>query len=536
MSDEQAVLMHCAADSSLVETCMETIRRRLPVVDRTLREHGRSSLGDYLQQVTRCTPESYQPRADLGEAVYGYAAPLLGESVARQARAELDLCPAVLTANHHGVDFFAQSVQGTLLFSLRSPAKGEAARTVPVLACGNVSMNNLTYPRGLLLYDGSSTGDVEAMPRRLPVFPDRLKRQMVARAPCFDAAMVRQTEKKVARMVRNKEIGAASFETLNATLTQYYHAPDILNGNSYSDQAVILNSRLWQRILTPFDHQSPELVYLELEKVAGILLEHDLEDRHSLMFAVSSDSELRGHLLRELDGVQGCWQRSALMRRLANGNKQAERTLPHGGTFLFWGIDASDRRVPLIPGGPNNTGKVLCGVDDAGVAWEIPLDPQSLIQGLREGRLLPSLFTCFLVTAFARGVTCVGGYYQADYLPTMQQGILAALDKSPRVDQIRRCVASVPTSCYLSGMQAVMRRTEQGGLIPAGPIEIIAGGGLDADDIQHIRSLSVRDAHIASLIETINDVMPMEIRGIPRWKARLSEECSALLEKSLLIK
>jgi len=42
--------------------------------------------------------------------------------------------------------------------------------------------------------------------------------------------------------------------------------------------------------------------------------------------------------------------------------------------------------------------------------------------------------------------------------------------------------------------------------MPAGPIEIIASGGLDNDELDRINSLTVAEAHAASLYETVNDV------------------------------
>jgi len=52
-----------------------------------------------------------------------------------------------LTANHHGVDFFAQSVQSSLLFALGNAGYDFPRKTVTVFSFGNISFNNLTYPK-----------------------------------------------------------------------------------------------------------------------------------------------------------------------------------------------------------------------------------------------------------------------------------------------------------------------------------------------------------------------------------------------------
>jgi hypothetical protein len=96
-------------------------------------------------------------------------------------------------------------------------------------------------------------------------------------------------------------------------------------------------------------------------------------------------------------------------------------------------------------------------------------------------------------------------------------------------------VEGVATDTYLSGMQAVMIRIKEDTLIPAGPVEIIAGGGLTDDDIQKIQSLTVRDAHLASLFETIPDVVPWAIK-MPDWKKQLAVDCCRILGEKVVIK
>ena len=60
---------------------------------------------------------------------------------------------------------------------------------------------------------------------------------------------------------------------------------------------------------------------------------------------------------------------------------------------------------------------------------------------------------------------------------------------------------------YLSGMQSVGIQSEQQ-LRPAGPLEIIASGGFDAEQYQQLGDLTVLQSHIASLYDTITDVFP----------------------------
>jgi hypothetical protein len=177
----------------------------------------------------------------------------------------------------------------------------------------------------------------------------------------------------------------------------------------------------------------------------------------------------------------------------------------------------------------------LQGIDDSGRYWSVPFREKPIVEALQTGQLLPSLFTCFLVLCFARGLTCIGGYFQAQYLPRMQIGLVQALSNQARYKEMAQLVAAVPTDAYLSGMQTVMCELDNKYLVPAGPIEIIAGGGLGNDDIEKILSLTVRETHLASLFETATDLIPRQF-FLNGWKARLASKCKDLLGDKLVIK
>ena len=72
-------------------------------------------------------------------------------------------------------------------------------------------------------------------------------------------------------------------------------------------------------------------------------------------------------------------------------------------------------------------------------------------------------------------------------------------------------------------------------LIPAGPVEILAGGGIGKDDIERLRSLTVRDAHIGALSDTMPD-LPNWVAPTPKWKTHLAADIARLLEYKIVIK
>ncbi len=242
-----------------------------------------------------------------------------------------------------------------------------------------------------------------------------------------------------------------------------------------------------------------------------------------------------------MDGVRGCWKLEKLAHRLYKdiSHSASEQTGEGTGTVFFWGIDRSGRRIPLYLESGSSDRHVLRGTDDSGNLWDFPYTPESVVSALKENRLIPSNFTCFLILSFARGFTCIGAYFQAEYLPLIQQGFVNALLKTDDCRNIAASVTQVPMDSYLSGMLAVMVRTEDNCLIPAGPVEIIAGGGIAACDIAQIQSLTVRDAHIAGLFETVPAAVPAaRLKQIspPDWKKQLAKDCFRLLDGKAVIK
>jgi len=513
-------------NSDLTTRLLDTVQQQASTIKRVLAEHGECTLNEYVQQLGCSEYSSYQPVSDVGDLLVEYVKPLLGDEIAQTARDELMALPLVLTANHHGVDFFAQSVQGTLLLSqreIKSRNKTRKARTVPVFACGSIAMNNLTYPRGALFY---STTD-EQLPLRLPIFPDRVKRQLVARTAPFDQVMVDRAVARVDKLAVEGRVTAELQSSMRNILTEHYSADEVLAQSSYSDQAVLLNSRIWREMM-PREFDS-ELIYLELEQITLGLLQKDLGDKQSLIHILLFDQAVRVELIRLLNGAKGCWSGADLFKQ-----EFEEKSSSGSGTFMFWGVDERCRRISLGVDHINGV-EVLRSVDRSAASWQIPLTPESIAEALQQGRLLPSLFCCYTAISLARGVVCAGGYYQAEYLPVMQHGVVNALNSSKGYSDVASIVQQVVTSCYLSGMQTVMAADGQSGLVPAGPIEIIAGGGLNGPELKKLGQLSVRQAHIASLSETIADVAPDQTLSVSLF-AELARETAVLQEAALIVK
>ena len=517
------------------EEYLDLVCENLPVVNRAVCQYGDTCLIDYLKTLNLLADASHQQRKDLIDTVRGYVSPLLGDSVGGRAAHDLNSYPIVLTANHHGVEYFSQTFQARLLFSLNAIKGATSASTVPIFSFGSVALNNPTFPRGLLLY-GVQPDSLNEIPVKLPVFPGRLKRLMVNTAPSFDQTMVGKAQVEVDRFVHDKKISLESARVLHKVLREDYCAKSVLKLSTYSQQAVVLNNRLWKRLFSGLK-TVPDLIFLEIEKIVSDLLKADLVNSNSLAWHVMFEPTVREKLLDNLDTARGCWDRGKLAQRLSlSGAVDARNKPPNNcGTIFYWGVDPAGKRIPLSLESSPSGAKILCGIDDGGNTWEVSYTPQAIIDGLNENRLMPSSFTCFLVISFARGTTCIGGYFQGDYLETMKTGVLAALQSTPGYDDVAALVERVPTDRYLDSMLTVMALVGEGYLVPAGPVEIIAGGGITPDDVENMLSLTLREAHLADMFETVLDAVP-KARLQPDWKTHLARGNYQFLSGKVVVK
>ncbi|HBE76888.1 MAG TPA: hypothetical protein DDW65_03785 [Firmicutes bacterium] len=512
-----------AAQSSII-SALNQIRERLPVIDRTIDRFGGQSLEDYCKAQPYHRPQPLQPINDLVEVVRSYCRPILGQEITSILAADLEKYPLVLTANHHGVDYFAQSFQGNLLFHYyRQKALGPAA-TIPVFSCGGVPLCNSSYPKGLLIYRASQP-DTGEFPYRLSIFPNVLAQTQVLAAPRFQRNMVEKAIQQLYKSLQAGEVSKTIGETVLNLLEQDYLDDFILNLPLYSAQVTALNHRLGRRIFTG-DQSPPQLIYLEFETIAAELIKRDLADQDSLTYRIFFDPDLRRQVIQNLDHQKGCWDHNRLTDIPAGAVGSATRVngVSGYGTIFFWGLDIIGQHYPLtlvesLPGGPG-----LAGVDGQGICHEISFTPAGVLEALERKQIYPNLFTMFMVVSFARGVECHGGYFQSDYLPAMQAGLIESLQVIAGYERYADAVASVTTNCYMSGMMFLLDRLgkEQAG--PAGPLELMDRGGITPQFLKEVfQSVSVDAAHQIGIFNIYPDVFQGHER-LSGWQLQFSRE------------
>jgi len=508
---------------------LNNVCETLPVVKKIIEKYGNISLSDYINNFISVPQPALQPRNDLNQAVFQYIKPLLGESIAKRVVNDISISPVVLTTNHHGINYFANSIQGNLIFGAAAFTGRSSRTTIPLFSCGNIPLNNATYPRGVLLYNANYK-TLQEMPLRLSLYPKRYREIMVSYTSAFNLKMIADFKKRIDKMFREKKISLNVLKVLNTVLDEDYCDQSVINQDSYSKQSVLVNNRLWKRMFST-NNEVPELVYIEMEKIVTTLLQHDLANPDSLVMRVLFDTSAKNHLLNVLDGIRGCWNQKNLEKLF----KSTVKTISYEtGTVFFWGIDEFGRRIPLYTETDSNGNEFLCGKDYYRNIWKISYHTDAIMKGLYEKTIIPSTFTCFLTLSFARGLVCIGGDFQGEYLAQMQTAVASVLKKAGD-EETARMVEKVKTDTYLDGMLVFMCPFKEKFLVPAGPIEIIGSRGITKEDMEKALNLNIRDAHIAGLFETLKDSGGDKLYDSD-WKKNIARDCCDLLNEKIVIK
>ena len=85
-------------------------------MDALLSRYGSVKLRDYVAQLDQLYTPGFQGNDDFITEVANYTRETLGPELGEAISEDLREMPQVLTANHHGIDTFAQSTQSNLLF------------------------------------------------------------------------------------------------------------------------------------------------------------------------------------------------------------------------------------------------------------------------------------------------------------------------------------------------------------------------------------------------------------------------------------
>lgn len=287
-----------------VEEIQKQVFLLRPALAQIVKQHGRSSLKDYVQKQWEITGQP--PDETFTDILLAELRTLYGERLARAAAGQLAKKPLVSTIEHHGIWNHPIFVNSSLIYSLAFAAGDLAV----ALATESVSLNNTSSWTGSLLRRGE-TGQL----KRHSFFPDRQKTLPVFSAPAISLGDV------------------ARFQKANPGFGELVEALDIsgaVGPKNFSAQACRLTLNFWQAVFP----SAPKLLYVPLETLV-------------LKYLLTIFQEPKEFLSRLVLTQPG--------RRLWREYFGAEHT------FLFWAIDPKGRRqaISRLPTAPEELFKLM---------------------------------------------------------------------------------------------------------------------------------------------------------------------------------
>ena len=421
------------------------LSQKYPAAAELLARHGDKTLRAYLGQLRHRPSPDILPSGDLLAAVEDYFTSFFGAETARECAEVLRRSRCMTTANHHHPAFEYMTVQDTILCDQWLRLQGETGEVVPVVACANLSLTSTLYPRGMVVYDCT-------LPEgrlRLPLYSWKLRRPCVAAIGGIVPEMVDNVLKRLPQEVRQGSITARMGDTLERFCREVLLSEEVQRYDTLREQTTVINDMISQRYFTD---RRPRYIWMPMETITAKLLVKDLRSDGTLLHQMLFSMRLRAALLRELDGVAGCW------------------TGDTGGTHFFWGLDSRNILFPLrLREEAGET--VLAGQNSLGEDVTVSFTPQALTEGLLAQTLLPGIFLCFLEIHFLRDFTVFGGYYQPTYLAQMRRGMVQAMRELGGFDE-EAAVIEAKRSDMTLGLIYLLR-SHGAGLFPVSTAELM---------------------------------------------------------------
>ncbi len=452
-------------------------------------------------------PKTLQNPADLIQLAAQQAENLLGRKAALALSTSLEESFCAVTANHHGLNTLPEFAQGVIVFALRLLANDSAVgKAVPVFAAGGVPMSNIAYPHGILLGRPKAQDSTSCF--RINLFNPLARKTLVSLHPPFTSEDLARVRAGLAK----KSLADFERSNLDLLLDKILGGPEVLAQNSYSQQTTVANAKLWEHLFKP-GFSPPRLVELDKLALERALLLADIPNEHSLAHAVLFEEKLRADIVQCLNNCRGCWTCDEI----------AGQVHPAQGTLFFWGVDKKGRGLALSLDQEKN--QLFAAAQPS---FKLDLTPDAVHAALRDNLILPGLYLGFSAMAIARGLLCCGGVFQTHYLRTMRAETAACLAAAGETG-MAQCLSGLPDAPMTSGFLPIRFRTANNPPYPAGPVEIMAAGGISENDLAALSSMDAQTALDLSLDYIYELAVPPEER-IPGWIEALRRAHGVMLQ------
>jgi hypothetical protein len=368
----------------------EMVFAKSPILKENFEKNGKKTLFEHAQSYreNKLSVSALARRPELVSAVSARAIKIFGEEIAHSIAKQLEKNFFVSTADHHGMICHPFSLSANLI----GATQASALENLLVFSCGNVSLNNSSFPKGLIFH--SDSHDYRAI-QQLSFFPASENQRPVLGVQGYTIKDIARVKRNLWSMVKSKTVRMEVAEKITETIDGVYAKPNILGIESFSNQVSLTNMSLWQKFFST-NQTAPRLVYIDQESlVSDLLLSHHLF-KETMISRIIFDETVASIFSKHFDGIRG-------------GFSKKEKK----GSYLFWAIPegAKYRQQLWLEG---------CELVSADGSCRIPLEAEAIAEKLESGELVPSMLLTFLVLSFYYGLKCLGGFLQPSYLTAMK--------------------------------------------------------------------------------------------------------------------
>jgi hypothetical protein len=458
-------------------TLKEKVLDRRPFLRQIIKKRGKKNLYDYAKEYIEVNLNNpIRKRQDefinTFKEVVGER---LGDRIAKEAAEQFENYYYVSTTDHHGPICHPFFINGNLMaaaphFEHHDPL----LKYVIVLACANISLNNSSYPRGLI-FNALKQGRI--VEHRVPFFPAKERLCPVYNHRAYTQEDMEKFKQLLGGLVNSGEVPQREADKINEVVDNIFLDPRVLKCGSYSEQITKTNFRLWKEFFGPHAKAAPGLIYLDQEWiVAKLLVKHHLK-QDTIINHFLLDARYEPLINHYFEGIMGAFSRNEKY-----------------GTYMFWGLPKGAKyRIQLWKEGNflvSNDGK-----------YKLELTPDNLEKALLDKEIIPGMMLTFVVLSFYYGIKCLGGFSQVDYLTNMKNAYIKMLVDRGNYRSIEVC-ARAQTKEMCGDMTIAYLGGPSGEMVPATGIDLILYGDLNT------WPTLVRESKEIGLEEAINPMMP----------------------------
>lgn len=363
-----------------------------PVFKRVLKQYGAESLSVYFRKLGT----DYQPQSvpksrqkELVGVLCEETEKILGKRAKIAMAKYFKQRYFVSTAAHH--DFATHPFFANYLIAAGFANTDAGIPIVPVLSCAGISLNNSSFPRGLLFHDE------QLSEKRLKLVSLKDHHHPVYGYPGYDEHALQKIKpiELVASVLGGK----------------------VLKQKELSSQITLAVNALFKNLP---GLSKTEMAYLPQEEMAvRLFLKYHL-NRNTIIHRIVFDNTTRKLFLEKYNGIIGAQ--------------------------LFWGVNEHER-VSLRVKNDH-----LVSVDGS---MRIALTPKALKRALLAKQLMPTMSFTLTLLSFYYGLACAGGFSQVNYLSQMRTAYLDLLVLIPGSEKEIAIAKAVPTDLFAGDFHLV---------------------------------------------------------------------------------